>query len=159
VETRVRKLIIGLALAAGCHSAASMPAATATEPVVRSSGSQTGAATARGAITEFMAAIKDQDLQALGAIWGDKDGPARDRFSQDDLQKRELIMFCYLKHDSFAVLGDAPSLNANRTYAVQVKSGPITHTAQMVVTRTSNGRYYVQSVPNIQVFEDVCAAK
>ncbi len=150
----MRKLIIGLALAAGCTSAAPM-AMSSGQPA----GNVTGASSERAAIAQFMGAIKAQDLQALGGIWGDKDGPARERFSVDELQKRELIMLCYLKHDSYRILGDAPSLVADRTFAVEIKSGPITHTAQIVVTRASSGRYYVQAVPNLQQFEDVCASK
>lgn len=150
----MRKLIIGLALAAGCRSGAPM-ASSSGQPV----GNATGAPTERAAIAQFMAAIKAQDLQALGGIWGDKDGPARERFSMDELQKRELIMLCYLKHDSYKIIGDAPSLSANRTFAVLVTSGRTSHTGQFVVTHASNGRYYVEAVPNLQDFQDVCANK
>jgi hypothetical protein len=157
VETRVRKLIIGLALAAGCQSGgttASGPPRTAPVPL-----NATGAATARAAIDRFMSAVKAQDLQALGAIWGTKSGPARDQMDAKQLQERELIMLCYLKHDTYTVLGDAPSLNRDRVFAVTVKYGTITHTGQFAVTGASDGRFYVLAVDNIQDFQDVCGKK
>ncbi len=150
----MRKLIIGLALAAGCRTGGSMPATDALP-----AGNLTGAATEHGAIEQFMAAITAQDLQALGGIWGTKDGPARDQMSTDQLQERELIMFCYFKHDSFTIVSDAPALNGNRTFAVLVKFGPISHTGQFQVTRAKDGRYYVLGVNNFPEFQDVCAAK
>jgi hypothetical protein len=130
-------------------------AATAARPV----GSMTGAATEHAAIDQFMAAVKAEDLQAMGAVWGDKDGPARERLRMDEWQKRELIMLCYLKHDSFKILSDAPSLNGNRVFAVEVRFGAITHTGQFVIVHARNGRYYVQDIPDLQQFEDVCATK
>lgn len=116
----------------------------------------TGAATPQAAIEQFMGAVKAQDLQALGAIWGTKDGPARNQMDSNQLQERELIMLCYLKHDAFTVLSDAPSTAGDRTFAVEIKSGTITHTGQFAVTRAGDGRYYVLAVNNIQEFQDVC---
>ncbi|HUX33775.1 MAG TPA: hypothetical protein VMV51_07860 [Gemmatimonadaceae bacterium] len=148
----MRKLIIGLALAAGCRSGG----AVAGSPGSSGGSNMTGAASPQAAIEQFMGAVKAQDLQALGAIWGTKNGPARDQMANDQLQERELIMLCYLKHDSFTVLGDAPTTDGNRTFAVEVKSGTITHTGQFAVTRAGTGRYYVLAVNNIQEFQDVC---
>ncbi len=122
-------------------------------------GNATGAATASGAVDQFMAAVKAQDLQAMGAIWGTKSGPARDQMDVKQLQERELIMLCYLKHDSFRTLSEAPSLSQDRVFAVEVKSGTITHIGQLAVTRADDGRYYVLSVNNIQDFQDVCGRK
>ena len=150
----MRKLIIGLALAAGCRTGAPMAA-----PGAQPAGNVTGAATERGAIDQFMAAVTAQDLQALGAIWGTKDGPARDQMSGDQLQERELIMFCYFKHDAYTIVSDAPALNGDRTFAVVVKFGGISHTGQFQVTRGKDGRYYVLGVNNFPEFQDVCAAK
>ena len=63
---------------------------------------------ARPALDAFLGAIRAKDLQALGAIWGDKDGAIRDskRISRDELEKRELLLMCYFSHDSYTVLND-----------------------------------------------------
>ena len=122
-------------------------------------GNVTGAATPHAAIDAFMAAIQAQDLQALGAIWGTPNGPARNRLSSDVLQERELTMLCYLHHDSYAILSDAPTMNGGRTYAVQMKYKGLSHTGQLDVGRATDKRYYVFSVVNFVDFQDFCGAK
>ncbi len=122
-------------------------------------GSVTGAATSPAAIDAFMAAIKAQDLQALGAIWGTPNGPARNRLSSDVLQERELTMLCYLHHDSYTVLSNAPGMNGGRTYSVQLKYKGLSHVGQFDVGRATDGRFYVYSVVNFTDFQDFCGAK
>jgi hypothetical protein len=156
----VKKLIIGLMLAAGCGSGT--PVSTTPTPAsgpAMPTGNVTGAATGPAAIEAFMAAIKAQDLQALGAIWGTPNGPARDRMSSDVLQERELTMICYLHHDSYTVLSNAPTMDGRRTYAVQVKYKGLQHTGQFDVGKATDGRYYVISVVNFPEFQDFCGAK
>ncbi len=132
----------------------SRPGTSAAEPL-----NATGAASPRAAVDKFMGAVKAQDLQALGGIWGTRNGPAREQMDAKQLQERELIMLCYLKHDTYTVLGDAPSLNRDRVFAVEIKYGTITHTGQFAVTSAGDGRFYVQAVTNIQDFQDVCGKK
>ncbi len=133
--------------------------ASGPRPVAPERGNVTGAASARDAVNQFMGAVKAEDLQALGAIWGTKNGPARDQMDVKILQERELIMLCYLKHDTYTVLGDAPSLNRDRVFAVEITYGKIRHTGQFAVGPASNGRYYVFSVNNFPEFQDVCGKK
>ena len=153
----MRKLIIGLVLAVGCRSGATM--ASSSPGPAMPTGNVTGAATPRDAIDAFMAAVKSEDLQALAAIWGTSDGPARNRFGSDELQKRELTMLCYLHYDTYKVLGDAPAMNGLRTYAVDMRYDKLSHTGQFDVGRASDGRYYVFSVVNFPEFQDFCAQK
>jgi hypothetical protein len=133
---------------------ASSPAAPAMP-----SGNLTGAATPHDAIDAFMAAIKAEDLQAMGAIWGTANGAARAQMSMNELQERELTMICFLHHDSYSILTDAPTTNGQRTYAVAMKYKTLAHTGQFNVGRASDGRFYVFSVVNIQDFQDFCGAK
>ncbi len=153
----MRKLIIGLVLVVGCRSGATM-ASNPPGPTMPT-GNVTGAATASAAIDAFMAAIKAQDLQALGAIWGTPEGPARNRLSSDVLQERELTMMCYLHHDSFTVLTNAPTLNGRRNYSVEIKYKTLSHVGTFDVGRATDGRFYVLSVVNFTEFQDFCGAK
>ena len=122
-------------------------------------GNITGAANAPDAIDAFLGAIRAQDLQALGAIWGTPDGPARNRLQSEVLQERELTMMCYLHHDSFQILGNAPTLNGGRTYSVQLKYKGLSHVGQFDVGKATDGRFYVLSVVNFTDFQDFCGAK
>ena len=59
----------------------------------------TGAASPRSAVDGFLAAVHSQDLQAMSGYWGSEKGPAREALARDVLERRELIMQCYLSHD------------------------------------------------------------
>jgi hypothetical protein len=121
-------------------------------------GNQTGAADPQAAVDGFLAAVKSQDLQAMGAIWGGPDGPARDLMPRDELEKRELIMACYLKHDHYAVLGDAPNPGGSRAFAVSVSYKDLTRTTTFQVVQGPARRWYVNTVDVLKL-SDICARK
>jgi hypothetical protein len=151
----VKKLIVSLSLAvvAGCHSA---PKSTAPTPVL--SGSQTGAPNAQAAVDGFLAAVKTQDLQAMGALWGGPDGPARDLMPREELEKRELIMTCYLKHDHYDIVGDAPNPGGSRAFVVSVSYKDLTRSTTVQVVQGPAQRWYVETVDVLKL-TDICARK
>src|SRR5262245_31388377 len=69
-ENPVSKWVLLVIMAVGCSR----------NPSVGSS--LTGAPSARDAATMFVAAAKAQDLQAMGAVWGDNQGSARDHMER-----------------------------------------------------------------------------
>jgi hypothetical protein len=152
----VKKLIVLVALAvvAGCHSA--RKPSEAPSPVLN--GAQTGAANPEAAVQGFMAAVQKQDLQAMAAIWGSADGPARELGDRGDLEKRELIMMCYLKHDGFDIIGDAPNPSGGRTAAVSVTYKDLTRSTNFQLVQGPGARWYVLSV-DVQKLSDICARK
>src|SRR4051812_22244397 len=84
-----------LALAAvGCHNGP------------RTGVDQPGAPTPQLAVEHFLAAAKAQNLQSLAMAWGTDKGPARDVVDKTQIEKRELIMMCYLNHDTFRIRGE-----------------------------------------------------
>ena len=151
----MKKLIVFLSLAvvAGCHSA---PKSTAPRPVL--SGSQTGAPNAQAAVDGFLAAVKTQDLQAMGALWGGPDGPARDLMPREELEKRELIMACYLKHDHYDIIGDAPNPGGSRAFVVSVSYKDLTRSTTVQVVQGPAQRWYVETVDVLKL-TDICARK
>jgi hypothetical protein len=157
----VKKLITvvaGLALQAACHSAP--PSTTAPRPVTStgSSSGLTGAPDATAAVRTFMSAANLQDLQALGGIWGDVNGPARDAISREELEKRELIMLKCLRHDRYDIVGDAPSSGGSRTMAVSVTYRDVSTSSNFTVVRGPANRWYVQNV-DLDSLQKICAAK
>ena len=147
-----------LALQAACHSAP--PATTSPRPVssTSSNGGLTGAPDPTAAVRAFMAAANLQDLQALGGIWGDTNGPARDAISRDELEKRELIMLKCLRHDRYDVVGDAPSSGGSRMLAVSVTFRDVSTSANFTVVRGPASRWYVQNV-DLDSLQKICSAK
>jgi len=107
----VKKLIMAVVLVAACRTSPPVVVSTATRPAT---GNATGGADAQGAIRAFMAAAKQQDLQALGGVWGNANGPARDAISREELEKRELIMMRCLRHDRYDIAGEAPNPGGSR---------------------------------------------
>lgn len=150
----MKKLITTFVLLAACHSTS---VTTTNSPVVLS-GSQTGATDAATAIRAFLSAAKQADLQALGAMWGNAQGPARDQWPREELEKRELIMMCYLKHDRYDILGDAPNPGGTRAVIVSLTLGDLTRSTNFDVVRASNSRWYVQNV-DVKPLQDFCARR
>jgi hypothetical protein len=130
--------------------------APASAPVV--SGNQTGAADPILAIRGFLAAAKAQDIQALGALWGDAQGPARDRMERSEVEKRELVMACYLKHDRYAIIGDAPNPGGTRAVVVSLTLGELTRSANFDVVQGPGRRWYVQNV-DLKALQEFCSRR
>jgi len=152
----VKKLITLAALLCACHSAPPSTTPAPAPPVL--SGNQTGASDAMSAIRAFLAAAKAQDLQALGAIWGDAQGPSRDRMDRAEAEKRELIMACYLKHDKYAIVGDAPNAGGTRAVVVSMTLGELTRSANFEVVQGPGRRWYVQNV-DLKALQEFCSRR
>jgi hypothetical protein len=146
----VKKLLIGFLLLAACSTRTTeLPS---TRPVPASTG-------ARPALDAFLGAIRSKDLQALGANWGDKDGPIRDskRISRDDLEKRELLLMCYFNHDSFTVLNDEAAAGGERKMTVRLTKGTLSRTTDFLLASAPD-RWYVRT-GNVEPVRDLCSRK
>ena len=114
-----------------------------------------GAATARTAVDAFMAAVKAEDLQALGAIWGTQQGPAREQMSRADLEMREYYIVKCLRHDKYTILSDAGAPAGARVFTVQLTYGPLTRSTNFSLVPGPQNRWYVRDVELKQV-DDIC---
>jgi hypothetical protein len=146
----LKKLLIGFLLLAACTTRSTELPSTRTGPVP--SG-------ARPALDAFLGAIRSKDLQALGANWGDKDGPIRDskRISRDELEKRELLLMCYFNHDSFTVLNDEAAAGGERKMTVRLTKGTLSRTTDFLLASASD-RWYVRT-GNVEPVRDLCSRK
>jgi hypothetical protein len=166
----VRKLI-GFALLTACSTTASTTSTTSTTvatsassaavapaPASTVSSSATGAASARQAVVGFLAAVKDTNLQAMGAVFGTSTGPASDRIAREELEHRELIMVCYLANDSYRIVGERPSPDGNRTFSVEMKHKALTRSTDFIATQGPDARWYMMSV-ELEPMQDFCAKR
>jgi hypothetical protein len=90
---------------------------------VPSPGGQTaGAASPRQAVELFLAAVRAEDLQAMSFIWGTPKGPAvnSDMMTREEMEKREIIMICYLRHDKFRIGTESPGAGGMRILTVEI---------------------------------------
>jgi hypothetical protein len=147
----VKKLLIGFLLLAAC--------ATRSTEIPATRGGVAVASGARPALDAFLAAIRSKDLQALGANWGDKDGPIRDskRISRDELEKRELLLMCYFSHDSYTVLDDQSVAGGERKLTVRLTKGTLARTTDFLLASAPE-RWYVRS-GNVEPVRDLCSRK
>jgi hypothetical protein len=147
-------------LAFGCATSPARTTSTAPLPAVAPAGGGTGAADARSAVLAFLDAGKNEDLQALSAVWGSSQGSVRDTgtIPRDEMEKRELVMICYLSHDTHQILSDAPSANNERVLATQLRKGPLTRTANFYAVAGPGGRWYVRGF-DMEALTDLCKAK
>ena len=137
----MRKLISLVVLLAACRSAQPSPVVTTPS----GPGTVTGAATARGAVLAFLASVRSEDLQAMSAVWGTTNGPARDALPRSELEKRELIMMCYFRHNSARILGEAPGTGGKSVFTVELKRGDLTGSTNFYVVPGPASRWYVES--------------
>jgi hypothetical protein len=119
--------------------------------------SLSGAPTARDAATQFMGAVKAQDLQAMGAVWGSVEGAARDHMDRTELDKRLVILQQCYDHDRAQILDDSQGSTANeRLVRVQVTRGNRTKIPRFKVVRGPSNRWYVGDTDYESVAGDFC---
>jgi hypothetical protein len=105
----------------------------------------------------FLGAVRAQDLQAMSAVWGEPNGLARDLLPRDELEKRELIMQCYLGHDKFRIVSDASAAGGKRDFQVALTKGSLTRTTTITAVRGPSDRWYVGNA-DLAPVKDLCAA-
>lgn len=132
-------LLLPLVATAACRTSAgrySGPKASAS----------TGAPAPRAAVDGFLAAVKSQDLQAMSGFWGSERGPAREALARDVLEKRELIMQCYLSHDRYTILNEMSGDKGRRVLRVALSKGAITKETNFTAVQGPAERWYVEEV-------------
>ena len=119
-------------------------------------GPMPGAPAARAAVESFLSAVRAQDLQAMSMVWGSERGPARDIIpDRSELEKREIVMQCYLMHDRFRILGDVASAEKRRVFRVELRKGPITRTTTFTTVAGPSDRFYVLEA-DLEPVKDLC---
>ena len=119
--------------------------------------SLTGAPSARDATTTFMNAVKAQDLQAMGALWGSDKGAARDNMDRSELDRRLIILQQCYDHDRAQILDEQMGSTPNeRLIRVQVTRGTRTKTPQFKLVKGPSNRWYVGDTDYAAVQGDFC---
>lgn len=144
------KHALALALAglvAGCATSPRQTDSTPTTSPTPSASFEAGASTPRGAVDRFLETIKQQDIQATAMVWGTAKGAARDQMEREYQEKAIIIMQCYLAHDSYRVLNDAPGEDGKRILQVALTNAQRERTAPFTVVKGPRDRWFVEYVP------------
>jgi hypothetical protein len=152
--------IASITIVTACATSPSKVTSSAPMPAVAPAGNTTGSADAKSAVLAFLDAAKSQDLQALASAWGSADGSVRETGSipREEMEKRELIMLCYLTHDTHQILSEAPAANNERVIAAQLRRGNLARTANFYAVAGPGGRWYVRAF-DMESLTDFCRAK
>ena len=147
----MRKFAVALLLLVGaCRSTGTVASTSGT-----TGSGGTGAAAPRAAVDGFLAAVRSQDLQAMSGYWGSDRGPAREFLERDVLEKRELIMQCYLSHDRYNVVSEMAGEKGLRVLRVSLSKGQVTRETTFTTVQGPKSRWYVQEV-DLSATADLC---
>jgi hypothetical protein len=128
----VKRIALLLVLAAACRTVA------VRDP------SLTGAGTPRASIERFLAAGSAQDIQALGAVWGDEKGPVRDHMDRSQVETRLLIMIPCLRHDNATISQPSNGERGRQNFSVELTQGKQTATVLFTAAKGPSDRWYLQ---------------
>ncbi len=127
----MKRIVLALVLLAGCRSAP------------REGTEITGAPSPRAAVDRVLGAIRSQDLQALGAVWGDGRGAARDIMQRDEYDKRVIVMQCYFSHDQARVLSGPTTKMDTVLFNVELIKGDVRAQTTAKTLQGPGSRWYV----------------
>jgi hypothetical protein len=110
-------------------------------------GGETGAPSSAQAVAQFIAAARAQDLQAMSAVWGNAEGPTRDRIDRQELERRLLIIICHLKHDESRIGPPQAGEAGRQLHMVELTQGVRTASVTFTGVKASRSdRWYVENV-------------
>jgi hypothetical protein len=103
-----------------------------------------GADSQTAAVERFLAAARAKDIKALSDVWGDESGPARNKFPTKELERRELIMVCLLRHDQSRIAPASRTEGGRFALPVELSQGTLKATSTFTVAKGPSDRWYVQ---------------
>jgi len=129
----MKRIILLLVLAAACKTV-----------VVRET-SMTGAATPRASIDRLLAAAKAQDMQALGAIYGNEKGPRRDQDPRPLIERQLLIQLQCLRHDQAVIAEPTRGEGGRQRFVIDFTQGSQKASVSFTTVKGPSDRWYVES--------------
>jgi len=158
-------LVAALAVLAACSSnkpTTTNPPVSNNPPIANSTPTApttdlglTGAADARSAARAFLDAGKAQDLQALSAVWGSNNGPLRNQVSHAELEKRELVMMCFLKHETDSIGAPSAAAGSRIVFPVTLTAGRVSRATTLTTMLGPASRWYVEKI-DLRAIEALC---
>jgi hypothetical protein len=103
-----------------------------------------GGATPTEAIAMMLAAAKAEDLQAVGAVWGDTEGLTRDKWPRSEFEMRAFYVVKCLRNDRYQILSEGTAANGRRVATVQIVKGPVTVQTNFRLVKGKNDRWLIE---------------
>jgi hypothetical protein len=134
---------------------ASISIACAPPATVRMGGDVTGAPSGRHAVEQFMGAVQARDIQAMTAVWGTARGSIRENIERNEVERRAIIMQCFLAHNQFRILSDNPGEGGRRMIRGDITRGNVSRQTTFQAVRGPGDRWYVETV-DMSALRDFC---
>lgn len=100
-------------------------------------------------VSQFLAAVKANDLKRMGDLWGTERGPAAESMNAEVLRQRLTVIQKYLDHTGYRVT-EGPSLvpgrDELRTYRIELQRANCNQMIPIDVIRTKRGGWLVYDV-------------
>jgi hypothetical protein len=117
-----------------------------------------GAPSAREAVDVFVEAARAQDIQAMSAVWGSTQGAAREFSPHDKIEKRLLIMMCFLRHDKSSIGAPSAAAGGRLDFPVTLTQGQMTRSTTVTTIQGPSSRYYVETF-DMKSVEPLCQGR
>jgi len=101
------------------------------------------------ALTQFLGAVKGNDLARMGRLWGNERGPAATWMKEEELKKRVSVIQVYMMHDGYRVLEGpqpVPGKENQRTFRVELQRRDCNVTTAIDIIRVKGGGWLVYDV-------------
>jgi hypothetical protein len=98
------------------------------------------------ALDQFLAAVKANDLNRMGQLWGNQDGPAVEWMTPDRLRMHLTGMQIYLNHTGYRVIEGPvapPGNDKIRTFRVELQRSDCNHVQPIDLMQTKRGSWIV----------------
>ncbi|HET7025005.1 MAG TPA: hypothetical protein VFI39_07375 [Gemmatimonadales bacterium] len=105
------------------------------------------AASATGAVQEFMAGVADSNIIRIGSAWGTSKGAAAVLGQPADWEKRVTVMQLWLRGGTYTITGDQSLVNdqTHRQVTMDLVRGGCTKTIPITVVKVKHG-WLVESI-------------
>lgn len=100
-------------------------------------------------VTQFLAAVKANDLKRMGELWGTERGPAAESMNPEVLRQRVAVIQKYLDHTGYRVIEGpllVPGHDELRTYRVELQRTNCNQVLPIDIIQTKRGGWLVYDV-------------
>jgi hypothetical protein len=118
--------------------------ASACKTVPVADGTFTGGATPRAAVERYLAGAYAQDMQAVGAVFGNDKGPAREQYPRATLETQFLVQLSCFRSGKATISGPTIGERGSQIFSVGLTQGKLEASVPFVVVKGPSNRWYVQ---------------
>jgi len=114
---------------------------------------QTGGKTPREAVDRFLAGARAQDLQAIGAVFGNDQGPLRDHADRATIARQLLIQLQCTRHDKATISEPVRGEGGRQVFVVDMTQANNSASVKFTTVKGPSDRWYVL-IFEIQVLQN-----